>query len=168
VPPQLQYLRRCAQLGLSLNFVEKMGYDLHITRREYWAETETAGITLEEWIAYVNNDKELELTNGYDRKIGIEIEFISLSGYCLWNAHPDKTDPSEWPWLSYEEGTIDAKYPDHPTIRKMIKIAAALNAIVQGDDGECYTEEYVTALEDAAEQSISFNTMSKKTWWKFW
>ncbi len=145
-----------------------MGYELHITRREHWADTETPDIPLDEWLAYVNKDSELELTNGYDIKIGTETEFHNRPGYCEWNAHPTEREPNARPWFSYWKGSISTKYPDAPIIRKMIQIASALNARVQGDDGEFYTGEYLSELERAEEEKTFNNQENKKPWWKFW
>jgi len=40
--------------------------------------------------------------------------------------------------LRWNDGNLDAKNPDQRLIRKMVSIAAALSATVQGDDGESY------------------------------
>lgn len=145
-----------------------MGYELHITRREHWADTETHNISLDDWLTYVNNDKELELTNEYDIKIGSQTHFQDRAGYCEWNAHPVHTDPNSRPWFAYWKGVIDTKNPDAPTIRKMMQIASALNAKVQGDEGEIYTEEYLVEMLNEEEQIKSSRQTHKKPWWKFW
>jgi hypothetical protein len=144
-----------------------MGYELHITRHEDGADPEPAEIPLDEWLAYVNSDKELELTNSRDIEIGAETEFQNQPGYCEWNAHPTLKDPNARPWFSYWHGSIDTKNPDVPTIRKMMQIASALNAEVQGDDGEIYTEESLAELEQSEEPG-SLRAQEKKPWWKFW
>ena len=47
-----------------------MGYELHIVRRNDWDDyEENSNISLDEWLAYVQLDNELELTNGYQIKI---------------------------------------------------------------------------------------------------
>jgi hypothetical protein len=145
-----------------------MGYELHITRREHWADTEIPDISFDEWITYVNNDKELELTNGYEIKIGSKTQFQNRPGFCEWKAHPTEKEPNARPWFSYWQGSIDTKNPDAPTIRKMTQIASALNANVQGDDGEIYTEEYLAELESEEEPKAVFRQQEKKAWWKFW
>jgi len=145
-----------------------MGYELHITRRDNWFDTETSDISMEEWLAYVNSDKELELTNGYDIKVGSETQFQNNPGFCEWNAHPTEKEPNARPWFSFWEDSIDTKNPDAPTIRKMIQIASALGAKVQGDDGELYTEEYLAELESAEKQKVTERQTEKKVWWKFW
>src|SRR4051794_26538585 len=111
-----------------------MGYELHITRRVDLADTETSDIPIEDWLAYINSDKELELTNGYEVKIGEETQFQNRPGYCEWNAHPTYKEQNSRSWFAYWRGSIDTKNPDVATIRKMIQIASALNSMVQGDD----------------------------------
>lgn len=124
-----------------------MGYELHITRRNDWADTEAPDISLDEWLSYIKTDAELELTNGYEIKIGSESQFQNNPGYCQWNAHPTKRDHSSRPWFSYFRGSIDTKNPDVATIRKMMQMSLSLNAKVQGDDGEFYDEDLLVKLE---------------------
>lgn len=135
-----------------------MGYDLHITRRQLWSDTDAPDIPLNEWLNYVKQDKELELVNGGDK-------FQNDPGFCEWIAHPTLQVPGARPWLSYEEGCIDTKNPDSATIRKMIQVAKAMTAKVQGDDGEWYTEASLAELEDYEQQN---NRQPHKPWWKFW
>ena len=40
--------------------------------------------------------------------------------------------------LVWNDGNIDAKNPDEELVRKMVSVASALGAAVQGDDGETY------------------------------
>jgi hypothetical protein len=99
-----------------------MGYDLHITRGEYWAENHGHHISREEWLALVEADTELTLD--------------SRSGPCFarWSG-PGKNDDRWFDWL---EGNISTKYPDRMMLKKMLQIADILGAKVQGDDGEIY------------------------------
>lgn len=100
-----------------------MGYDLHITRAEHWAENRNAYITADEWSRLVGSDTELtpDPRNG--------------PHFVVWSG------PSEYdePWFDWSDGNIYAKYPDAPMLGKMLQIAARLSARVQGDDGEVYT-----------------------------
>ena len=41
-------------------------------------------------------------------------------------------------WLDWDHGDIYTKNPDEPILAKMLLIASALGAKVQGDDGEFY------------------------------
>jgi hypothetical protein len=117
-----------------------MGYELHITRKDDWSDPETPDILMDEWLNYMKDDKELELTNSYGVKIGSDTQFQNNAGDCEWTAHPTEQEPNSRPWFSYWKGSIDTKNPDEATIRKMMQIASALNAKVQGHDGEFYTE----------------------------
>lgn len=98
-----------------------MGYDLHITRRKDWSATGN-DITAAEWLAYVEQDSELSLRpeNG-----------PYLAGWSGKSEHAA-------PWLDWFEGNIYSKNPDAALVDKMVQIARALNAQVQGDDGEIY------------------------------
>jgi hypothetical protein len=98
-----------------------MGYDLHITRRKDWSTTGN-DISADEWLAYVEKDPELSLwpTNGP--------HMVRWSG---GGKHPELC-------LDWFQGNIYAKNPEPALIDKMIQIADALGAKVQGDDAEIY------------------------------
>ena len=101
-----------------------MGYELHITRRDFYADPNGPAITLEEWMAYVASDPELRLAPEYGKHTVL---------MTLPSKYPD-------PWLEWFEGCIDTKNPDKPIVAKMIQIAQKLGACVQGDDGELYED----------------------------
>jgi hypothetical protein len=145
-----------------------MGYEIHITGREDWADTDTPGISINEWLSYVDSDKELELVNGYDTKIGSEMQCQHSPGFCEWHGHPLEKEPNSRPWFDYWKGSISTKNPDASTVGKMLQIASPLNAKVQGDDGEIYSEEYLAELENAEKQKSSPKPQVNKPWWKFW
>ena len=93
-----------------------MGYDIHITRRKFWAD-KGDDITADEWLAYVHRDSELRLR--------------AESGRCFaeWNGGS---------WLDWSDGVIFTKNPDDALVTKMVAIARQFDATVQGDDGEIY------------------------------
>ena len=99
-----------------------MGYEVHITRAENWAENQDDFIQAEEWLNLVESDGELTL----DVRNG--------PYFAMWSG------PSEYeePWFAWSEGNIHATYPDPMMLGKMIQIAGKLGAKVQGDDGELY------------------------------
>src|SRR5205814_2079341 len=99
-----------------------VGYDLHITRADHWAENQGREISRDEWLALVANDPELTLdpVNGAD--------------YALWSGRCRYPDP----WFNWWRGNISTKNPDRAIIAKMIQIAERLGARAQGDDGEFY------------------------------
>src|SRR5688500_1485787 len=99
-----------------------MGYDLHITRRKDWSDENDRSISLDEWRSYVESDPELRM----DDSLG--------EHFAVWSG----PSAHELPWLGWANGNIDSKNPDQPLIQKMVAVAAALGASVQGDDGERY------------------------------
>ncbi len=145
-----------------------MGYELHIVRRQDWDNyEEDSNISLDEWLAYVQEDNELELTYGYQIKIpGVENSFQNVPGFCNWTGHSTKVADDK-PWFDYGHGMISAKYPDDETIKKMLAIANRLNGRVQGDDGEFYDEAYFKNKTDKLSTGKT-NTGTKKAWWKLW
>ena len=144
-----------------------MGYELHITRIEHWADPEAPIITLEEWLEYVKDDTELLLTNGYSSGFSHTQTFQESPGFCEWLAHPVSQETNSRPWFSYSRGTIDTKNLDSHTIRKMVQIALELNANVQGDDGELYDEDSIKEMENFEKSGLVAEVV-KKPWWKFW
>lgn len=101
-----------------------MGYDLHITRRRRWSGKGPA-ITADEWLAFVEKDPELQLDED------------ERSHAALWRP-VDAPAVESPPWLAWSDGEIYTKNPDEPLLAKMVSIATALGATVQGDDGEVY------------------------------
>lgn len=102
-----------------------MGYDVHITRARDWSDNVGYEISAREWLDLVATDLELvpEPSNG--------------DYFVIWREsanHPEA-------WFDWSSGNIYTKYPDKPTLRKMLQIAGRLNARVQGDDGEIYEQE---------------------------
>lgn len=136
--------------------------------QEDWADRDVPDISIDEWLSYIRTDNELELTNGFEMKLGSESQFQNRPGYCEWNAHPTERDHNARPWFDYWEGSIGTKNPDIPTIRKMIQMSTALNAKVQGDDGEFYNEGSLLELEKSKKQESSLTREYKKPWWKLW
>jgi hypothetical protein len=111
-----------------------MGYNLYITRRKYHFDEDGPSITEDEWRALVDADPELSFKRNDDPLTAL------WSGDCRY---PD-------PWFAYsaEYGAIDTKNPDNAIVNKMLQMAAALNAKVQGDDGEVYRSPTDTYFED--------------------
>jgi hypothetical protein len=101
-----------------------VGYDLHITRKDCWAEEEDErSISRSEWNAYVETDP--EITSDPDNP---------FEDYYLYNRKE-----GNWPlWFNPRLGNIYTKNPPDDVIEKIVKIAATLRARVQGDDQEFY------------------------------
>lgn len=118
-----------------------MGYDIHITRADHWADSDKNPITLEEWLAYVGTDPEMrhdgfaEATTTGGGTLRIEADGISV-----WTAYSGHESEGNMAWFSWYGGDIRVKNPDEEIRRKMYRIGKALNAHVQGDEGELYDE----------------------------
>jgi hypothetical protein len=100
-----------------------MGYDLHITRKDFWADEEGERISPEEWQAYVNGDPEIS----DDPENPHEDNFLY------------RRDGEPWPlWFDRPQGNVYTKNPPLDVIQKMARIAQVLGAQVRGDDDERY------------------------------
>src|SRR5687768_5963785 len=99
-----------------------MGYDLHVTRKEFWSDDDGPIISLEEWMTYVARDPDLE--PDWENPGPENARLV---------AHPD-----QWPIWWRDTGEIYAKNPDPFVVAKLVQIARALGARVLGDDDEIY------------------------------
>ncbi|MFB7476032.1 hypothetical protein [Kitasatospora sp. NPDC056184] len=104
-----------------------MGYDLHITRREYWWDEAGEDISSAEWGAAVVAEPGLvvvPLPVGSPEGVA---EFVlresgKSSGHPLW----------------WRAGRIKAKNPTDEMVTITCRLAKTLNARVQGENGEPY------------------------------
>lgn len=101
-----------------------MGYDLHVTRADDWADNKGHEISVDEWLRFVGEDPELRLA-GYNGPY-----------FALWSGPSKYRDP----WLDWHAGNLYSKNPDKAIVEKMLQIAERLGARVQGDDGEFYED----------------------------
>jgi hypothetical protein len=111
-----------------------MGYDVHITRGDWW-EDDRERIDDQEWTSCVERDPDLTITG--------EVSASTPAGETLtyrndllamWSAHPSG-EPIPF---DFRDGRVVVKNPDDSILAKMIEVAAELNALVQGDEGETY------------------------------
>jgi hypothetical protein len=116
-----------------------LGYDVHITRADDWSESETAPITLEEWLAYVRSDPEMRLDGNASATspAGDTLTYES-EGLAVWTAYSQHEQDGNMAWFDHRGGEIVVKNPDPEILDKMCSIARALRARVQGDEGEPY------------------------------
>ncbi len=99
-----------------------MGYDLHITRKEFWADETGPAILKKDWDQYVNSDPEISQDTN-----NTEDDYLVKESGELWPI-----------WWNPDLNEIYTKNPSESAIRKLKQIAEKLNAQVQGDDGEIY------------------------------
>jgi hypothetical protein len=120
-----------------------MGYDVHITRKQHWAdEEEEAIISLAEWEAYVAADPEMRLDNHAEALVRDTDQtiWVDSEGLSMWLSYSKNGRAGNYAWFSYEGDRVTVKNPDEEILGKMLAIAHALGARVQGDDGEYYDE----------------------------
>jgi hypothetical protein len=98
-----------------------MAYDLHITRRQYWASEDGPSIGLAEWAQYVAMDPDVVPDPQNN-----EEDYI-------YSGHPT----SPWPIL-WSRGDLLVGSADDAMLAKALAIAARLDARVLGDDDEQY------------------------------
>jgi len=98
-----------------------MGYELHITRRKSWND-DGDDISKEEFLAGIRPDAEFT----HPGALGDD--------YVDWKSRKTGAEA----WLCWQEGCIDAKDPEPEFLDKMVRLAKALGAKVQGDDDEVY------------------------------
>ena len=105
-----------------------MGYDLHVTRGDGRPMSDA------EWREYVASDPELDLTGVAEAETPDGTLRYENPSLACWRGHPGRQPV----WFDFRDGQVVVKNPDEPTIEKMLVVAAALRARVQGDDGEIY------------------------------
>jgi hypothetical protein len=111
-----------------------MSYGVHIERFDAQG---SHGITLEEWLAYVRSDQEMH-------HIGEAVIKTSKGDTVRYDA-PGMTewiDPQTGHRSLFDhrkiKGTVSVGNPSREVLVKMFKVAKALGAVVQGDQGEYY------------------------------
>lgn len=137
-----------------------MSYRLHITREAQGSATEQdpASISRAEWLAYVDGDPTLE-RNDYsidpqygqpDADDGGAYDTY-VEGLAAWLGHSGRGLKNEYVWFGHNHDRVTVEDPDEETLAKMLAVAQALHARVQGDDGEYFDtadQPYVPANDD--------------------
>jgi hypothetical protein len=102
-----------------------------------WTESESSPITLNEWLAYVEEDPEMRLDKVAVAQLE-DGEFLAYEneGLAVWTAYSGHDPNGNMAWFDYRDGEIAVKNPDDEIINKMKTIAERFGATVMGDDGE--------------------------------
>lgn len=149
--------------GADFRYSDVMGYELHITRAESWVEAESNPITLEEWLAYIKSDPELEIDEvGEATTTDGETVFCGDPGLAIWTAHPEDGADGGRAWIYHSQDCIVVKNPDQQFTAKMWRIAQHFGARVYGDEDE----EYGADGEQVGEGEGSRDRGVKRPWWK--
>lgn len=118
-----------------------MGYDIHITRKDFWANDDhRLDITLDEWKNFIETQHDLKLTNLAVASLpnGTTLQ-LKKEGITVWTGYSQGHKYGEV-YFNYSHGTISVKNPDDEILKYMCDIAIKLNSKVQGDDGETYVD----------------------------
>ncbi len=136
-----------------------MGYDVHITRKDDWSDTNGPAIAREEWLEFVNGDKSMRLERealvSNDRGEAFSVQDETLA---VWKDWSGRVEGKSEAWMWHGAGNVMAKNPDAAILGKMFLIADSMGAKLQGDGGEVYNSIGEVDRQDR----------SKKRWWKFW
>ena len=146
-----------------------MGYEVHITRKDMWFEEHGPEISLDEWKQYVANDPEMRL-DGYAEATTPDGSVLRVEspGLSVWVAYSGHDKNKNMAWFDHFENRITVKNPDEEILIKMHKVALALDAKVQGDEGEVYNSMGESNWQELHEDIMPITGLPKKPWWKFW
>jgi hypothetical protein len=116
---------------------------------------------LKDWLAYVEADSEMRLDNFAEAQTPDGILRYENIGLAVWTAYSHHGEGGSMAWFDFRRGNIVVKNPDEEILAKMCRIAEALQARVQGDEGEYYPE----ALKSYLSTGPTLRTKDKP-WWK--
>jgi len=114
-----------------------MSYTVHIKRARDGVRSDSAHISLEEWLVYVRSDGEMRLIGEAVIKTpkGETIRY-NAPGLTEW------TDRQTGRKALFDHhrvgGKVSVGNPSRETLVKMFTVARVLGGVVQGDDGEYY------------------------------
>jgi hypothetical protein len=130
-----------------------MGYNVHITRKaeEGTGTRADEAISLAEWQDYVANDPEMQpdgTSDAPDRSDALTD--WEVSGASIWAPYSKNGRAGRYARFTHQDDHITVENPDEEILAKMLAIAQALRARVQGEDGEYFDEHSapVADLED--------------------
>ena len=119
-----------------------MGYDIHITRKEFWADEDDQNIiTLDEWKNFLSTQSDMRLDNFAEARLDDNSTLkLDNPGIAVWTSYSLNGKDGNYAWFNYNDGDITVKNPDDEILIKLCSIAQQLNAFAQGDDGELYED----------------------------
>jgi hypothetical protein len=138
-----------------------MGYDVHITRKQHWWDEEGPDISLAEWLAVVEADRDMRFDGHAETQLGDgSILRFRNEGLSVWTAYSRHCQ--NWmAWFSFHRGNVVVKNPDPEILQKMWSLAQTLSAKVQGDDDEFYDAS-------GCPVQTSPRARGKRRSWKLW
>jgi hypothetical protein len=112
---------------------------MHITRKNSWFADDGLTISFDEWLQYVLSDPEMR-ADGYAEAPMLDGLTLRTDdpGIAVWTAYSGHEVGGNMAYFSHFGDRVTVKNPDEEILVKMYRIASALGAKVQGDDGEEY------------------------------
>lgn len=142
-----------------------MGYDLFITRKEDWSDTEGQDITLDDWLEYVAMDPSLQIDADHAASADPRVASgAKEASHVRWLDWPDREVGVREAWIWLERGNLTSADPDLRVRQKLFLIADGLEARLMGENGEIYN----SSGEPEGRLSRLGSLGPKKRWWKFW
>ena len=142
-----------------------MSYDVHITRKEDWSDTEGPNITRNEWVKYLAIDKSMQLDGDHSAEVDTKVASGAKEPtHARWNDWPDRVPGEREAWMWLEHGNIMATNADAAFRQKLFLVADSLSARLMGDDGEVYN----SIGEPEKGRAKLTGDGRKRSWWKFW
>ena len=140
-----------------------MGYDIHITRKDDWADDEGPVIELDEWLGYLAIDKSMGLDQDREAERDSAVATgAKAASLAIWKDWPSG-DGENFAEIWHSQGNLMASDPDIAFRQKMFLIADALGAKVQGNKGEVYN-----SIGDPENRPRRSGTRAGRPWWKVW
>jgi len=152
-----------------------MSYHLHITRKaQGWNDAnDPAAISRAEWLDYVAGDPDMAANDysvdpqyGQPNAEGSAYDTY-VEGLAAWLGHSGAGLKGEYVWFGHEQDRVTVENPDEETLGKLLAIAQALGARVQGDDGEYFDQPdqpYATGAEEDVLAWASFDFRDFQTY----
>jgi len=89
-----------------------MGYDIHITRGASHHDSESAPITLDEWLGLVNSDPEMRLDGVAEATVRGGVVRYTNAGLAVWTAYSKHGLKGNMAWFDHRRGQIIVKNAD--------------------------------------------------------
>jgi hypothetical protein len=136
---------------------------------EEWSDEYGPAITIDEWKNYVASDPEMRL-DGFAEATTPDGRVLRVEspGLSVWLAYSGHEKNGNMAWFDHFENRITVKNPEEEILIKMYAIALALEAKVQGDEGEIYDFKGQSNWHEFQENAEVEPGLAKKPWWKFW
>lgn len=142
-----------------------MGYDLYITRKDDWSDSEGPDITMDDWTEYLFIDASLEIDQKRAEAVDPRVASHSKEAtHTRWLEWPGRIPDEDEAWMWLEQGNIVASDPDADFRRKLFLIADGLGARLMGTDGETYN----SVGEPESGRARLRDDGVKRPWWRFW